>query len=43
VRVTLPEPYYDRDKRSWKYPFDRCDAPVASSYDAAYIIQTAAN
>lgn len=36
-------PYWDADKRSWKYPYDRCDAPVAASYDAAYIIQTASN
>lgn len=33
-------PYYDNDKRSWKYPYDRCDQPVAASYDAAYIFQT---
>lgn len=39
----VSEPYWDNDKRSWKYPYDRCDAPVAAGLDAAYIIQTATN
>lgn len=39
------QPYYDRNTKSWVYPFTRSEQPVmaGATGDGAYIIQTASN
>lgn len=39
------EPYYDRNSKSWIYPFTRVEAPVmaGANGDGAFLIQTASN